>query len=340
MRSPGEYKRGHIPSAVNVPVFNDSERAEVGTIYKKESREAAILRALQIVEPKRSTFLLAVGEIALAKGETKKNDPEVFIHCWRGGFRSGRFADFLSENGFKVNVLLKGYKAYRNLIHNEFGKSWKLIVLGGFTGSGKTGILEILSKRGHQVINFEEIANHKGSAFGHLGQEAQPTTEQFQNNLWEKWKVMDPALPLVVEDESQAIGTVRIPDELFVQMRSCPVLKLEMSRHLRAKRLVQEYGSFDKNLLRENILKISKRLGGDAVSKALEALENGDLYTVGVTVLKYYDKAYSYGLSKRSPRSIFPLHLQECDTGKNALKAEEFLLNKNTLNGQFQAHTI
>lgn len=317
VRSPAEYEKGHIPGAVNVPVFDNDERAQVGTLYKQGGREDAILLGLKIAEPKAAGFVKKAKDIAAGK--------EVLLHCWRGGMRSERFAELLVQAGFSAFTLESGYKAYRNFILEGFEKKADILILGGMTGSGKTEVLHYLSKSGHQVLNLEDLANHKGSAFGHLGQRLQPTTEQFQNDISVAWQKLDLNKTIWIEDESQAIGTVRIPEPLFLQMRKSPVLKIELSREIRAKRLVREYATFDNTQLKKVILKIEKRLGGLNTKNALNCLEKHDYLAVADITLRYYDKAYNYGLSRRNPDSIFPVRLERDDPYKNAKHIEQFV---------------
>ena len=312
VRSPKEHRHGHIPAAINLPVFSDDERAVIGTLYKKKGKEAAIDRAKTIVDPKRKEMLRQVMRIA-GNGEH-----EVLIHCWRGGMRSGRFAEFLSENGLKVKLLKGGYKAYRNAIHNALGQPWNLIILGGMTGTGKTDILQELKNNGHQVICLEGLANHRGSAFGRLGQDRQPTTEQFQNNLWEAWSTLDINKPVILEDESQAIGSVRIPDELFAEMRRSPVINVQLDIEKRAERLVLEYGKFEVSLLQKSVMNIAKRLGHERAQQAIMDLEEGNLLEVAISTLRYYDKAYTFGLNKREKNSIVVAEVTTGDAKANA----------------------
>lgn len=324
VRSPVEYEKGHIPGAINIPIFDNDERAEVGTMYKQVGRDKAILLGLRIVEDKLIDFVKKAKKIAPEK--------KVLIHCWRGGMRSERFAGLLEKAGFEVYILERGYKAYRNFFLESFEQKADILILGGMTGSGKTEVLQYLSKSGHQVLNLEEIANHKGSAFGHLGQELQPTTEQFHNDISVVWHQFDLNKTIWIEDESQAIGTVRIPEPLFSQMRKSPVIKIELSREIRAKRLVKEYAMFDNEKLKKVILKIEKRLGGLNTNNSLNALEKHDYLAVADITLRYYDKAYNYGLSKRSPDSIFPIRLEKDNPYQNAKLIEQFIeVNKNRL---------
>ncbi len=380
VRSPKEFSKGHIPGAVNIPLFNDEERALVGTKYKKESREAAIELSLKITGPKLTHYVKQVKKIAdlprplltpvkyppdkpacpplrfsrrvgrISRGEkggelcspdeaflsaqalanaeaksgssdealAKSGKNEILVHCWRGGMRSNSMAWLFNTCNLKATTLIGGYKSYRHFIRKSFEQKANIIILGGMTGSGKSDILSHISKSGHQILDIENIAEHKGSAFGAIGQKQQPTNEQFENNLHQKWKNFDFNHPIWIEDESQPIGLVRIPEPLFEQMRSADVIKIELNKELRIKRLVKEYAKFDINLLKQSILKITKRLGGLNTKISLEALERRDFYTVADITLSYYDKAYNFGLSKRKNQTIHTLSLKKDSPDENA----------------------
>ena len=319
VRSPKEYTHGHIPAAINLPVFSDDERAVVGTLYKNRGKEIATEKAVAYTEPKKEIMLKQVLELS------DENRKEVLVHCWRGGMRSGKFAEFISDHGVNVKLLIGGYKAYRNYLHDGLRRPWKLVILGGMTGTGKTEILQELKELGHQVVCLESIARHRGSAFGRLGQDSQPSTEQFQNNLWEAWLSLDIERPVFVEDESQAIGSVRIPEELFVEMRISPVINLDMSRSLRADRLVEEYGKFDREGLKKAVINISRRLGRERADKAISDLDEGNLRDVAISTLRYYDKAYTFGLNKRDKSTVTTIEVSTGNAKENAMVVADAL---------------
>ena len=302
-RSPGEYRHGHIPGAISLPLFDNDERAEIGTIYKQTGKEEAVLRGLEIVGPKMADLVRA------AKKHSVNNT--VCLYCWRGGMRSESVAWLLSTAGLKVIRLEKGYKAYRRYIRNAFEGEYKLLVIGGMTGSGKTELLTELSSLGEQIIDLEGLAHHKGSAFGMLGEAPQPTTEHFENLLFELWEKLDKNRIIWVEDESRLIGSVAICDPFFDRMRNAPVIKVEPTKSDRINRLVKDYGNFDTELLRNCILKIKKRLGPQKTEKCLTALDDGKLDVVADVTLDYYDKAYLHGLSKRQNQKVYPLELAD-----------------------------
>ena len=180
VRSPSEYKAGHIPGAYNIPLFDDKEREIVGTLYKKEGRSKATLKGLQLTGPSMHSKLETA--LKLAK------DNKLLVHCWRGGMRSEAMAWLFSLGDIDTQILDGGYKSYRHFIIDRLSEKRKYIVLGGLTGSGKTEILNYMKNTGHQVVDLEGIACHKGSAFGSLGQSDQPSSEHFANLLYQELK--------------------------------------------------------------------------------------------------------------------------------------------------------
>lgn len=313
VRSPGEFLKGHIPSAYNIALFTDEERAQVGTVYKQQSKEKAIELGYTFVNPKLEYF------ISESKNIAPKNS--IAIHCWRGGMRSQAFAEHLNENGFeKVFVIEKGYKAFRNEVLTFFEQKFNLKILGGYTGSGKTDILTNLNQQGHQVIDLEGLANHKGSAFGGIGLHRQPTVEQFENNLFHLLLNLNLQNPIWVEDESMNIGKVFIPKAFFVQMRQNRVYFIDIPRGERAKYLVKSYGIQNKEKLEEAILKVSKRLGPLNTKLAIEALNQNNFLKVAEISLIYYDKSYLIGLEKRDASLITKIEMEVVNAETNTKK--------------------
>lgn len=318
VRSPGEYEKGHIPRAVNIPLFTNDERAHVGTVYKQQSKEEAVKLGYKYVTPKLQWFI----------NESLKVAPnrEVIVHCWRGGMRSHSFAQHLSENGFSsVQVIKGGYKSYRHFVLNSFKKEFRLQILGGYTGSGKTYILQELKKLGEQVVDLEKLAKHKGSAFGGINQPQQPTVEQFENDLHEQWLKLDHSKPIWLEDESHNIGSDKIPMPLYLQMRNSNLFFLNISKEERAKHLVLEYGKCDRKLLTKSIHRIAKRLGYENEKKAIDMLEQDKLFDVAMITLHYYDKSYLKGMSARSKEMVYTIKLDNINHKKNAEKIIGYL---------------
>jgi len=312
VRSPSEFSMGHIPGAINIPLFDDRQREAVGTKYKKEGRIPAILEGLKLSGPEF--------EYKLKEALKIMKDHRLLVHCWRGGMRSESMAWLFSMAGIDVSLLEGGYKSYRHHVLESLSVKRKMIVLGGMTGSSKTHILRYLKGIGEQVLDLEKIANHKGSAFGALGQPPQPTTEQFGNLLFSQWKDLDMHKSFWVEDESRNIGTVFIPDEFYLNMQDTPVIVLEMDLRTRLPRLMEEYSAYSPESLKESILKISKRLGGDNTHQAIKAVEEGKIDQAIEISLIYYDKAYQYGLKKKNSKNIIIVRTDTDDIETNAMK--------------------
>ncbi len=317
VRSPGEFEHGNIPGAVNIPLFTNDERAHIGTVYKKQSKEEAIELGYQYVTPKLDDFITESLKVAPKK--------RAIIHCWRGGMRSRSFAQHLMSKGFKdIKVVTGGYKAYRNMVLTDLSTPIHINVLGGYTGSGKTYILQELQKRGHQVLDLEGLAKHKGSAFGGIGQGDQPTVEQFGNNLHQAWHKLDLNKPIWVEDESYSIGSVNIPIQFFNQMRNAKLYFIDVPTDERVKHLVSEYAGCNNQDLADAILRIAKRLGGLNVNNAIEQLKNGNYSEVAKITLHYYDKYYLKGMQKRNSSNIIRISLPTINHYENALKIEKY----------------
>ena len=301
VRSPGEFGHGHIPGADNVPLFGDAERAEIGTLYKQVGSRPAVNRGLEIAGVKAERLVESVKAIA--------SKSAFAIHCWRGGMRSEGFAWLCQDCGLKPQVLGGGYKSFRRAAQQCFAEPRRVVVLAGHTGAGKTKLLGALRDQGQQVIDLEGLANHRGSAFGGIGQPTQPTVEQFENLLFLQWRTLDQTRPVWIEGESRSIGRVQIPQAVWDQMSDAPMIFAEVDREQRVDFLVREYGDFPADQLSLAIQRIRKRLGGARLQAALDAIDRGDVRTVAACVLEYYDKSYSQSLRKRGSGNVlkFPL---------------------------------
>ena len=299
VRSEGEYNHAHIPGAFSLPLFNNEERKIVGTIYKQQSREQAIKKGLEYFGPKMKEMVLFAERI----NKKLEDDNKTFIvHCWRGGMRSAAVAWLLDIYGFKVYTITGGYKAFRNWILSQFEKNWRLNIIGGYTGSGKTILLPELIRQNQAVIDLEAIAGHRGSAFGRIGLPEQTSVEMFENKLGiELFQIQKkyPAQAIWMEDESQRIGAVSIPHLLWANMRKSKVYFLDIPFTHRLNYLVETYGKLDKLALKDAILRIQKKLGGLETKLATEYLEKDDYHASFEILLKYYDKLYLKSLKTR-----------------------------------------
>ncbi len=293
VRSPSEFAQGHIPDALNLPLFNDEERAKVGTLYKTVSPDSAFLKGLDFVGPKMSGFIKKV----------RKWSPEnkILIHCWRGGKRSGSVAWLLDFAGFDVKILQNGYKNYRHQVISQFASTYKIIILGGKTGTGKTAVLHALRERGEQIIDLEGLAHHKGSAFGWIGEQPQPTTEQFENNLYETLRLLDAEKRIWVENESRNVGTIFIPSDFWFQMKNAPSVHLQIPPEARLKHLVAVYCNTQKEDLIESFRKIEKKIGTVRLKKCENYIAEGNFEAAAAEAIAYYDKTYSHGFEGVAP---------------------------------------
>lgn len=294
VRSPGEYLHAHIPAAHSFPLFTDEERKVVGTTYKQTSREKAIKIGLDYFGPKMREMIETAEAIA-KKAETKT----LLVHCWRGGMRSGAISWLLDLYGFEVYQLIGGYKSYRNWVLQSFDKyQLPFLVIGGYTGTGKTEILQWLKEKDEFVINLEEIAGHRGSAFGNLGLPEQAGVEQVENilsltvkqyhyslkNSGKKW--------IWLEDESRRIGNINLPEAFHKNMKNSPFIFLQVPFDKRLENIVNLYGQFSTESLENSILRIKKRMGNDLNGIALEFLHQNDIKNCFRILLNYYDRYY------------------------------------------------
>ncbi|MEI6433921.1 MAG: tRNA 2-selenouridine(34) synthase MnmH [Bacteroidota bacterium] len=312
VRSPGEFAQGHISGALNIPLYTDEERAVVGALYVKSGKDQAILKGLDIALPQIDRYLSALSELASAE--------KLLIHCWRGGLRSATMAEVFRNAGYDVGILKGGYKAYRRYIREELTKPRMVIVLGGYTGSGKTDLLQTMAAMGEQVIDLEALARHKGSVFGALGQLPQPTNEQFENDLFAKWSSTDPLQPIWLEDESRMIGNITLPEPVFEKLNAGFMVRINVEKSIRIEHLVEDYSKFDKILLSRAIQKISQRIGGTCAKAASEALDNNDFHTVADIVLSYYDKAYQFAIEHRKGKTISEISVTGDNFNADVLK--------------------
>lgn len=296
VRSPGEYAHAHIPGAVSFPLFSDEERKIVGTAYKQQSREQAIKIGLDFFGIKMRAMVEQAEE--LMQGYSGRT---ILVHCWRGGMRSAGVAWLLELYGFRIFTLSGGYKAYRAMARAQFEKRYPFRIIGGYTGSGKTIALQALKNEGHGVIDLEALACHRGSAFGAMPGIAEPTQEMFENLLADALyeESGGAAETIWMEDESQRIGSVNIPQPLWNTMRTAPVCFLDVPFEERLLHIVQEYGTQDHNTLAAAIQRIQKRLGPLETKTALEYLGQGDILACFRILLKYYDKQYNKAMARR-----------------------------------------
>jgi tRNA 2-selenouridine synthase len=329
VRAPVEFAAGSIPGAVNLPVLNDSERAAVGTAYKKEGSETAIRLGRELV----SGDILENRMAAWAKHF--REHPDSWLYCFRGGLRSRSVQEALAARGIQVRVVDGGYKRARRFFLETLDRVPRerpVAVVSGYTGSGKTDWLGRIAGE-FSVCDLERLASHRGSAFGLMGA-TQPRQIDFEHRIARDFLLDDRREgPLVVEDESRMIGRLTVPEKLFEAMSAAPLFVIESSSQERARRLVRTYlsdnfslGEDDRDAakiakLRETVMaslsSIQKRLGGaewKTVSGMAEAAleeqsRSGSLAGhdewVERLLLKYYDPMYRFHIEKAEARVVW-----------------------------------
>ena len=295
VRSPGEYNHAHIPGAYTLPLFSDAERADVGTRYKQQGKQTAIRYGLDYFGPKMRSIVETVEQILRNQTST---DTTILVHCWRGGMRSGAIAWLLDLYGFNVFVLEGGYKAFRNWVLQQFEKPISVKMLGGYTGSGKSGILKSLEEKGIPVIDLETIARHKGSAFGGIQMPEQPSQEMFENELALAIAATE-GQTVWLEDESQRIGKLNIPHAYWQSIRKAPVYFLDIPFEERLTYIIEQYGALPTDKLMEAVVRIEKRLGPNETKMTLQFLIENNIPEAFRILLTYYDRLYSKSLRQR-----------------------------------------
>lgn len=325
VRSPGEYLQAHIPGAVNFPLFTNEERKEIGTSYKQVSKQNAIKIGLEYFG---KNLVKMVEQAELLVKSKSGNSSEVIVHCWRGGMRSAAVAWLLDLYGFKVYLLEGGYKSYRRWTQKQFEKKYQFNILGGYTGSNKTGVLQLLKKEGYPVIDLEALAGHMGSAFGNLQRHEQPSQEQFENDLafeLHQLSAADSSKKIWMEYESQRIGNINIPLNFFNYFSELPYYFLNVPVEQRLKHIVDLYGKASKESLINAIVRITKKLGGLEAKTAINCLMDDDIKGCFTILLHYYDKLYHKNEAKRKQenRQIISIDCETTNASINLQKITE-----------------
>lgn len=295
VRSPHEFDLGHFPGAVCLPILSNEERAEIGTLYKQQGRDIAIRKGLKLLGPQMPNKIEALHK--LKPMHTKI----IMLYCWRGGLRSAIMAWLFSVCGYAVYRIKGGYKQFRQQVLQVLELPRPYRVLAGFTGSGKTALLQYMKTCGAFIIDLEDLAQHKGSAFGNLNYLPQPTQQQFENELAIQLSAYDTMfnslnqneLPYIwLESESQRIGSINLPQIFFNNMVSAPLVNWIRPFDVRLNRIISEYGSFTQLQLEQAVRRMSKRLGGLDTQRVITYLNQSNIHAAFSILLNYYDRWY------------------------------------------------
>lgn len=309
-RSPGEYAEGSIPGAINIPIFDDAERARVGILYKEAGKTAAKRLGVELVAPKIPGLITQV-DTALAGRKSP-----VLVFCWRGGMRSFALATFFDLAGIPTMQIEGGHKAFRAVVRDFFaqGEWGRLLVLRGLTGVGKTRLLKALQKEGYPVLDLEGLANHRGSAFGNLGLAPQPAQQYFEALLWDEMRRIPKDGYALAEGESKHIGRLILPARVYAALQLETSLWIETSIAARVRITLDDYPARDElkgDFLRPLAL-IRPRLGAENHDRLLGYLEAGrweDL--TRELMLLYYDPLYRHTCPER--RIVVTMADEEAD---------------------------
>ncbi|WP_248734647.1 tRNA 2-selenouridine(34) synthase MnmH [Neobacillus rhizosphaerae] len=333
IRSPIEFEDGAIPGAINVPLFSNEERQEIGTIYKHEGNSAAKWRAMELVSPK-IPHLLSIIKSYQAKGE-------IVIHCWRGGMRSKAVITFLEFSGIFAWRLIGGYKAYRHYILEKLPSLLpsKAIVLHGMTGVGKTEVLKLLKKKGYPILDLEEMAGHRGSIFGTIGLSNGHNQKTFDSLLFKGLQEIQGADYFLVEAESKRIGKAVQPEKLMDIKFKGTNIYIHSPLEQRVIQLISEYVKpyeqegwyYDK--ISDGIEKVLRRVKDSEVRKSLiESLHVKDYQEMIKILLEhYYDPRYDHARQEYK-EDFFDIH---ADNPFDAAEKIANLLNELSIHPNF-----
>ena len=310
VRSEGEFAEDHMPGAVNCPALDNDERARVGTIYKQQSP----------FEAKKIGAALIAANIARHLNERFLARPRQWrplFYCWRGGDRSGAFAEVFSRVGWRVGRLEGGYKTYRRAVIADLAKSprafrWRVVC--GLTGTGKSRLLRTLREAGGQVLDLEDLAAHRGSVLGHFPGAPQPGQKMFESRIWGELRGFDPGRPVYVEAESKKIGALRVPEPLIEQMWKSECVVLEAPVAARLELLKQEYSHFEEDI--DGLMKALDCLTpmhGHAIVAGWRELALAKRWDklINELLARHYDPAYTRAIGKHYPAlsGALKLHL-------------------------------
>jgi len=290
VRSPAEFQLDHVPGAISLPVLDNEQRAQVGTLYKADAFAAKITGAALVA---RNSATHLQGALQHRPGGWRP-----LVYCWRGGQRSGSFASILQQIGWRADVIEGGYRSYRRLVAEamyDVPLPHSLIVLEGHTGTAKTDILQRLQPLGTQVLDLEGLANHRGSVFGAM-QGGQPSQKAFEGALAAAMLRLDPSRPVVLEAESSKIGNLLIPPAIWKAMLVAPRIRITAPLPARARYLAATYADIvsDAGGLGRILETLVQFQGKERVAHWHELADQGAFETLACELMEYhYDPRYA-----------------------------------------------
>ncbi len=328
VRSPAEFALDHIPGAVNFPVLDNEERAQIGTLYKQVSPFAAKKLGAALVSRNIANHL----ESHLLE---LPREWRPLIYCWRGGERSGAFTHILNRIGWKAMQLEGGYQGFRRSVINgleQAAHAFSFQVICGMTGSGKTRVLQEISALGAQILDLEGLAVHRGSVLGNEPDIAQPSQKGFETALWNALRNLDPSKLVFVESESKKVGGLHIPDALMEKIRNGACIELRSSAQTRVSWLMREYHHFltDPDNFKRKLALLTSHYGKVQIAKWNEAIDAGIFpELVEELLVKHYDPSYQSSIVRNFHRYDFENYVQlENDSDEAFARAAKAILTK------------
>ena len=332
VRSPAEFALDHIPGAINLPVLNNEERIEIGTLYKQASPFVA----------KKLGAAYVSRNIAKHLENSLIDFPREWrplIYCWRGGERSGAFTHILNRIGWKAMQLQSGYQGFRRVVIDgldQAAKDFSFQVIAGMTGSGKTRILQEIGALGEQILDLEGMAIHRGSVLGNEPNIEQPSQKGFETNLWNALNGLDPSKIVFVESESKKVGGLHIPDPLMERIRAGKCIELRSSTATRVSWLMREYEHFVVNpeSFKEKLSLLTSRYGKLQIEKWHQSIDARDFESlVEELLIMHYDPSYQSSIVRNFPSYREDYFVQlESDSDEAFAKAAKDLIIKTSVN--------
>ena len=327
VRAPCEYAEDHLPGAINLPVLNDEERKEIGTIYKSNPFEARRLGA-QLISTNAAQHLS--GHLL-----TKDRNYTPLLYCWRGGMRSNSFAHILRSIGWRARVLDGGYKTFRRFVTEDTETlltkpELKLTVLSGQTGVAKTRLLHMLREQGAQTLDLEGLANHKGSVLGLPPDTSQPSQKHFETLLWKTFSEFDLTQPVFTEAESNRIGKLHCPPSLWRKLGQSRVVEIQMPLPERAQFLLEDYPYFtqDPEHLKKLLEQLTRLRGHQQITQWFTQIDSREWLEFVKSILRdHYDLVYRRAGEEKSnyPTPIHSLELPDFSTDSLAKAAQQLI---------------
>ncbi|QWD99209.1 tRNA 2-selenouridine(34) synthase MnmH [Polynucleobacter sp. MG-5-Ahmo-C2] len=328
VRSPAEFALDHIPGAVNYPVLNNEERAQIGSLYKQVSPFAAKKLGAALVSKNIAEHI----ESHLLE---LPREWRPLIYCWRGGERSGAFTHILNRIGWKAMQLESGYQGFRRTVIDgleQFANAFTFQVICGMTGSGKTRVLQEIGALGAQILDLEGLAVHRGSVLGNEPNAEQPSQKGFETALWNALRNLDPSKPVFVESESKKVGGLHVPDALMEKIRNGICIELRSSAQTRVSWLIREYHHFltDTDNFKQKLGLLTTHYGKVQIAKWNEAIDAGNFADlVEELLVKHYDPSYQSSIVRNFPQYKIENFVQlENDSDEAFAKAAKAIVTK------------